>query len=359
MEADARAAGRRAAEAKLWAYGVSYGTVTGSTFAAMFPERVGRMVLDGVVNAEEYYSNGWRQNVEQMDEGMVEFARLCHGAGKGRCAFWEAAPGEIMRRIGRVMERITEHPVCVFAACSLADGLHAWGVSHHADITTRALPTSDNLLTSSLQLPITGLPSALPALATISDLKAVFLNALYAPIRLFPFMADALSQLERGNATSLAGQFASLNSTFDARLAIMCADSHRKNNLTSLDAYRKYVEYTVGKSKYVGDLWPIYQDPTLCRSMDVTLPDSMMVGGMYASIPACSIAPGGRLISTTYACRRSDRSTRPSDCVSHPLRQQHNRPRYAADLVSPPSSGHFSASASPSKQFSSSGSTIC
>jgi pimeloyl-ACP methyl ester carboxylesterase len=30
-------------------YGVSYGTVLGATFAAVFPEKIGRVVLDSVV----------------------------------------------------------------------------------------------------------------------------------------------------------------------------------------------------------------------------------------------------------------------------------------------------------------------
>lgn len=38
-------------------WGISYGTLLGSTLAALFPERVDRMILDGVVNPVEYYQN--------------------------------------------------------------------------------------------------------------------------------------------------------------------------------------------------------------------------------------------------------------------------------------------------------------
>lgn len=38
-------------------WGISYGTLLGSTLAAMFPERIDRMVIDGVVNPHEYYQN--------------------------------------------------------------------------------------------------------------------------------------------------------------------------------------------------------------------------------------------------------------------------------------------------------------
>lgn len=35
--------------------GLSYGTLLGATVAAMFPDRIGAMVLDGVINPFEYY----------------------------------------------------------------------------------------------------------------------------------------------------------------------------------------------------------------------------------------------------------------------------------------------------------------
>ena len=35
-------------------WGLSYGTILGNTFASMFPGRVGRMILDGVADANDY-----------------------------------------------------------------------------------------------------------------------------------------------------------------------------------------------------------------------------------------------------------------------------------------------------------------
>lgn len=35
--------------------GGSYGTALGATLAAMFPDRIGHILLDGVIDAQEYY----------------------------------------------------------------------------------------------------------------------------------------------------------------------------------------------------------------------------------------------------------------------------------------------------------------
>lgn len=58
VELRARSLGLPEKDAKIWYWGQSYGTVLGATFASLFPDRVGRMILDGVVDADDYYEGG-------------------------------------------------------------------------------------------------------------------------------------------------------------------------------------------------------------------------------------------------------------------------------------------------------------
>lgn len=37
---------------------------SGITFASMFPQNVGRIAIDGIVDAADYYSIEWRTNLQ-------------------------------------------------------------------------------------------------------------------------------------------------------------------------------------------------------------------------------------------------------------------------------------------------------
>jgi pimeloyl-ACP methyl ester carboxylesterase len=239
IEAEAKMAGQFPSNAKLWCYSISYGTVIGSTFASMFPDRVGRMILDGVMNAEQYYDNYWTDNVDQMDEAMEMFSAYCHSAGPEKCSFWGPTSADITARMDSVIRQLQNHPV-----------------------------------------PLSGVGDLdLPTMVTYSDLKTLFINTLYTPLARFPNMADILHQAERGNVSALAGMYDQSNSITDARLAITCTDSYRRNRLTTIEQFKNWVEYTISKSKYIGDIYPIFLEGILCRSFRPQLPDSMVVQG--------------------------------------------------------------------------------
>lgn len=292
IEADAELAGDRPSDAKLWAYGASYGTVIGTTFASLFPDRVGRMVLDGVLDADKYYDNDWTENVDQMDDAMREFSNLCHSAGSESCSFWRPTPAEITARIDDTIHRLESQP-----------------------------------------MPLSGVENrTTPAMVTYSDLKALFMKAVYLPGIRFPAMADALLQLERGDASALAGAFASMMTTSDARIIIMCADSYRRNNLTAIEDFRSFTEYTVRKSKYLGDFWPIFQDNVLCREIRPELPNSMVVQSKSWSVQ-CLIKVGlGEESNHVYFIRPDKR---PGNTYLLPdlIHEQHHRSYNAIEIV--------------------------
>jgi pimeloyl-ACP methyl ester carboxylesterase len=58
-------------------WGFSYGTALGATIAAMFPDRVGRLVLDGVVNPLEYYHGLVLTSRESSDDALRGFGQGC------------------------------------------------------------------------------------------------------------------------------------------------------------------------------------------------------------------------------------------------------------------------------------------
>ncbi|PYH46475.1 alpha/beta-hydrolase [Aspergillus saccharolyticus JOP 1030-1] len=258
-EAEAEMAGRSPSAAKLWCYSMSYGTVIGSTFASMFPDRVGRMVLDGVLNAEQYYNNYWTDNVDQMDEALATFATFCYSAGPANCSFWGPTPANITERMDGIIRQLQNHPV--------------------------PLSRVDN-------------PDLLPTMITYSDLKTLFLNALYTPLASFPSMAETLRQAEQGNFSALAGMYDQSNSITDARLAITCTDSYWRNKLTTIEEFKSWAEYTIFKSKYIGDIYPIYLEGNISA---LKMPTSFPI--LFASNTIDPITPliSARKMSSRFA----------------------------------------------------------
>lgn len=72
-------------------WGSSYGTLLGSTIAAMFPDKIDRMILDGNINPTDYYHGLNEESVDDVDAALSNFFELCVSAGPDYCALANGA----------------------------------------------------------------------------------------------------------------------------------------------------------------------------------------------------------------------------------------------------------------------------
>lgn len=197
---------------KLVYWGFSYGTYLGATFARMFPDRVGRLLLDGVVDAELYETPVWRESLVDADKVLGRFFSYCAAAGR-RCDLYrqEDRAADVQRRYEAVMELLKTSPVTFT----------------HPD-------------------------HFYPVILRGSLIKMIVFSILYQPIQGFPVLATILNYVYEGQYELLGGLFQDAellcsitgNPTLmgmltDAQRAIMCSDkthpvSHNSPFFTSL-----------------------------------------------------------------------------------------------------------------------------
>ncbi|KAF2158972.1 hypothetical protein M409DRAFT_30507 [Zasmidium cellare ATCC 36951] len=94
-------------------FGHSYGTSVGQTLAAMFPNRVERMVLDGVLNPFEYAA-GWEyQALEGSDPAIEQWIASCIEAGYPACdlAADGATQESLHEKIYALLDEVKYNPV--------------------------------------------------------------------------------------------------------------------------------------------------------------------------------------------------------------------------------------------------------
>ncbi|KIY61221.1 alpha/beta-hydrolase [Cylindrobasidium torrendii FP15055 ss-10] len=149
---------------KLQYYGISYGTVLGSVFASLFPDKIERMVLDGVVNVENYFKGIWTPLLEHADESLAHFAEDCFKVGPDVCAFHGNASSadQIQQSVFDLLDAVAKEPV-----------------------------------------PVPG-PTGNGRSVDFENLKTAILNALYHPYSIYPFVATGLRDLKNGNGTIIS-----------------------------------------------------------------------------------------------------------------------------------------------------------
>ncbi|ESK91321.1 alpha beta hydrolase fold family [Moniliophthora roreri MCA 2997] len=146
---------------KIQYWGFSYGTVLGSTFAAIFPDKIHRLIIDGVVDVQnDYYTANWRDNLLNTDDTLRWFFKDCHDAGPEKCSFYESSAEAIGDRLNNLYKSIIRVPIPVRT-----------GISY--------------------------------GLVDYARLRLTIFNALYKPFDKWATLATGLSDLEKGNGTVL------------------------------------------------------------------------------------------------------------------------------------------------------------
>lgn len=145
-------------------WGFSYGSVLGATFAAMYPDRVGRFILDGVVDTREWYSSQLYGDYSDANAILDKFAGYCQTAST-RCQFHKRGDStqSIRVRMRQVLDSLQHNPIGFI------------------DRST-----------------------GMPTVFTHAQLMGEIFKGLYKPMTQFPIIADWLMALESRNSTLMS-----------------------------------------------------------------------------------------------------------------------------------------------------------
>ncbi|RMZ67175.1 hydrolase [Pyrenophora seminiperda CCB06] len=217
-------------DGKLWYWGVSYGTALGGTFASLYPDRVGRMILDGQLDLEDWYAGTLKSNIVDQDKLVEQFFEYCHNAGPEKCAFYADSPEKIANRTRNLIETIRQEPI---------------GVANRA-VAER------------------------PIIVTYEVMRFAFLNAMYQPTSQWPGFAKMLLDLEMRNGTSTAHLDETFHGPFQGS-TVLCADANGRYNLSTPELFSQHVKVMRSQSYWTGESW---LHPVECRNMHLTPPPS-------------------------------------------------------------------------------------
>ncbi|KAI0173002.1 alpha/beta-hydrolase [Hypoxylon sp. FL1284] len=228
---------------KLKYWGFSYGTILGGVFAAMYPDKVERLVSDGNVDYREWHLQPYINFLHDTDKVMEAFYRYCHKAGPSDCDFHASTPTAIEERLASLLARIRKHPIIVPSAQSGPD---------------------------------------MPQLITWSHVKRLISAALYRPNFMFKSFAKVLKALENGDGIPFYQLTRSENPTppicsietplpdaeegnADAFPAILCADSPPVDD--TVEEFATFVEKLEQISSAAGDVNTLFRLACIGRNI--------------------------------------------------------------------------------------------
>ncbi|KAK7008043.1 AB hydrolase-1 domain-containing protein [Favolaschia claudopus] len=145
---------------KLQYWGVSYGSLLGATFATLFPDNVGRIAIDGIMDSEAWYSANLTDSILDTDKTLQTFFDGCVAAGPSACAFYAPTASQIAANLASLTGSILAQPFPVKTAISHGIIDYSW-------------------------------------------FRNYIFASLYSPYNAFSGFAQGLAQLTAGNATGV------------------------------------------------------------------------------------------------------------------------------------------------------------
>ncbi|KAL0064101.1 hypothetical protein AAF712_008961 [Marasmius tenuissimus] len=126
----------------------------------MFPDKVERIVIDGVVDPEDYYRTQWFTGTKDTGKTLRWFFASCLEAGPESCAFYENSVEAMESKLNDIYASVIRSPIPVEG--SISNGV-----------------------------------------VDYSYVRGLLFVSLYQPFALWPNLAKALQDLKGGNATTI------------------------------------------------------------------------------------------------------------------------------------------------------------
>ncbi|KAF2849700.1 alpha/beta-hydrolase [Plenodomus tracheiphilus IPT5] len=258
IELSAKASKKAPEEAQLWYYGISYGSILGATIASLYPTRIGRMIIDGVLDLPDHYNGGWETATANSDAAAQSFFKDCFEAGPDLCLFHQNATSwqQLEKRYWNLLNGLRNTPLALGdpmlnitagTEILLTPGILTW-----QDITSAMFSTSYFLS---------------PALTYEMDRALVALQTRDTSILSF---ATTKTQI----LTAAPG--------YDTRMAmalVVCLDADGRANYTDFEAYKGFVGGMEEGSRYAGLSVAGYSGP-LCSAFGVRAPEGQRFDGI-------------------------------------------------------------------------------
>lgn len=130
---------------KLTYVGKSYGTFLGATYAGLFPQRVGRLVLDGAMDPSVSALEGSRAQAGGFEVAFGAFAKDC--VKRAGCPLGTSSVSGAGRRLDALFKSLDAHPLPTGTSRKLTEALGTTGVIA-AMYDQEAWPTLRAALTS-------------------------------------------------------------------------------------------------------------------------------------------------------------------------------------------------------------------